>query len=124
MKKFLILGLFLALTGCENVVLRSEDVGKTLNLSVGEKFSIRLPENPTTGYGWEMITKPENQDVVLEVKNEFLPDQRGLIGAGGERVFQYQAKESGKVDIYGFYRRPWEKDVTPARSVMYQIIVE
>ncbi len=104
-----LLGLVLTLFGCEKNVLYQGDNGKTLTLQVGEQFTIKLPENPSTGYQWNLQTNPQSQMVVSVVSDKFNPSKSNLMGAGGERVLGYQATNTGTVQIYGFHERPWEK---------------
>ncbi|MBR2298985.1 MAG: protease inhibitor I42 family protein [Alphaproteobacteria bacterium] len=123
MKKFCALALFLMIAGCEKNVLYPGDSGKTLYLDVGEQFSIKLPENPSTGYAWRIITVPQSQMVISQVADQFGHSRSNVVGAGGERIFQYQATNAGMVEIYGFHSRPWESDSEAEPSFKYQIVV-
>ncbi|MBR6409287.1 MAG: protease inhibitor I42 family protein [Alphaproteobacteria bacterium] len=121
MKK-IALFLLLTLMGCNEKVLYQGDSGKTLTLAVGQEFSIKLPENPSTGYRWEIQTNPQSQMVVANVSDQYAPSKSNLIGAGGERTFRYQATNNGQVELYGFHKRSWESgDLKP--SFKFVIIV-
>lgn len=127
MKRFyvaLFLGLALMLTGCKKNVLSMAESGKTFKYSVGESFTIRLPENASTGYVWRFKTIPESQQFLSLLSDNFEASaQGGRVGSGGEHIYVWQAVNIGTVEIYGFHTRPWvlSKDEP---SVAYKIIVQ
>ena len=123
MKKICIFALLLMLVGCEKNVLYPGDSGKTVYLKIGEQITIKLPENQSTGYSWRMMTIPQSQMVISQAADQFARSQTNTLGAGGERVFQYQATNIGTVDLYGFHSRPWESDSNVQPSIKYRIVV-
>jgi len=58
-----------------------------LRFKPGIFITIRLDENPTTGYVWK-----ENQisRVFLSYSSEFVRNTGGGLGAGGQRVFTFK----------------------------------
>jgi len=120
---FFVCGLFLLLTGCKKDVLYRADSGKTFTYSVGEQFSIQLPENPTTGYSWRFKTVPESQLVINQISDYFEAPKTNRVGVGGEHIFVWQAVNAGSVEIQGFHMRPWVRSKEEP-SVVYQIIVQ
>ena len=123
MKRIIAIALFLLIAGCNQNVLFPSDSGKTLNLRIGEQFTLKLPENPSTGYQWEIETEPQYQFVVSQVENQFIAARTAALGVGGERVITYQAKNLGSVEIKGFHQRSWGKSSHDEPSVQYKIIV-
>lgn len=100
----------------------------------GERFDIRLEANPSTGYQWEIGT-PLDDKIVRLVGSDF---QRGptaspsasaadgaapLVGQGGIETWRFEAVAHGRTTIELIYRRPWEKDVAPARRAVYAVEV-
>jgi len=82
------------------------DDGKTYSLSLDTEIQLRLPENPTTGFTWNLSVTPG-----LSVLNDsYVPsDTTGkLIGSGGTHVWFLKAGLAGEQVISGLYRRPWE----------------
>jgi inhibitor of cysteine peptidase len=86
------------------------DNGKTINLENGETFYLRLPENPSTGYGWELnLTQGLNS-----VSEVYYPAEQPegvehpLVGAGGVRLWEIKAVAEGSQQVKGIYKRPWE----------------
>ena len=110
MKKnfFVFLGLFLA--ACSSVPAFSErDNGKTFTVHIGEKHTISLFENPTTGYSWQFFVSPENQQVISDVKEIYVAPDTNLTGAGGVKKYTFTIRRKGTATVTGYYRRLWEK---------------
>jgi len=80
-----------------------KDNGKTLSASPGDSIVLVLPENPSTGYRWEM----ETTGGIVPVSDSFFPSDTGLIGAPGTHLWRFIVKGSGFQKISGTYRRPW-----------------
>ena len=115
--------LLIMLSGCKKDVLYSSDSGKTFTYSVGEQFSIQLPENPTTGYSWRFKTVPESQLVITPMSDYFEESKTNRVGAGGVHTFVWQVVNAGSIEIHGFHMRPWARSKEEP-SVSYKIIVE
>ena len=82
------------------------DDGGSYPVSPGALIQLRLAENPTTGYQWNLTLSPG-----LSLVNEtYLPDDPTgkLIGAGGTHVWFLEAVETGDQLVSGSYSRPWE----------------
>ncbi|MBQ8482384.1 MAG: protease inhibitor I42 family protein [Alphaproteobacteria bacterium] len=127
MKKIISILLLIILTACERdiVYLSEQDSNRDIMLSVGQSAVITLEENPTTGYRWEFKIEPENQVIFSNIKEKYVYQQTKLIGAGGIKEFSFKIRNAGKADIFGYYRRPWEKeDKKNEQSVHYTIIAK
>ena len=80
--------------------------GGTYPVSAGAGVRLLLPENPTTGYTWNLSVSPG-----LSVLNDsYVPsDTTGkLVGSGGTHVWFLKADQAGEQVVSGLYRRPWE----------------
>lgn len=125
MKKFWLplFAVVLMLTGCKKDILSRAESGKTFTYKVGDSFTIKLSENPSTGYVWRFKTEPESQQIVSLISDNFEESVQGRVGAGGEHSFVWQAVNVGTVEIYGFHTRPWvvSKDEP---TVAYRIMVQ
>lgn len=97
------------------------DPGRSLTVQRGEAFTIVVPANPTTGYGWQ-LAEPLDGRVQL-VASEYLDAASALDGAGGREVWRFVAVQTGKITIALKYVRPWEKDRPPANRVVFTIMV-
>ena len=93
-----------------------------IEVKVGEKFVISLESNPTTGYQWQ-LAEPLNTSILELVGSEYKAPETKLVGAGGEERWTFKAVGEGETKIYLEYARPWEKDVAPAKSETFSVIV-
>lgn len=85
-------------------VFTEEQDGTSSDMKIGELITIKLEENPTTGYSWNLIT-----DGLKVVKDEYISSaQAGVVGAGGVHEWTIQASNTGQYNISGIYKRPWE----------------
>ena len=103
--------LIVLLAACSKTVVTDNDNGKTIVIDAGQSLEIKLPENPSTGYSWELGAKPMGK-VEFELKEgKYIPDEKPqhLVGRGGVRVFELCLLSQGKLQIEGCYFRPWEK---------------
>ncbi len=108
-------------SGGRAIHLKLADANKTVPAAVGDLVIVELEANPSTGFGWEAA--PAAMDSVLVLKSKkFLslsqlnPEIAPLPGQGGLTTFTYQVVGTGKGTISLSYRRPWEKDVEPAKK--------
>jgi inhibitor of cysteine peptidase len=95
-------------------VYTEADSGKAVQEALGGTFGVRLPENPTTGYSWNLSVP-----VGLTLsRDEYLPSSSGvqMVGGGGVRSFTFIAAKAGAWNLTAEYRRPWMK----AGTVTYQ----
>lgn len=101
--------------------LTETDSGKAIEMKFGDRITIILAGNPTTGYIWE--TASNISPVLKQSKRpEFKPQSR-LIGAGGEYTFCYQAAARGTRELKLVYHRSWEKKA-PARTFRLKVTVK
>ena len=85
--------------------------GSTLNLRMGDAVVLRLAENPTTGYRWEIVT---TQGFDLEA-DDYTGAPGGRTGGGGERALRFKAIAAGRGRIEAALCRSWEAG-PPLRS--------
>ena len=65
---------------------------------VGDVVKIKTLENPTTGYVWLIVNRPDaNQQVVSDLHEEFVPNHsdEGMFGVGGTKYFTFTASKEG-----------------------------
>jgi inhibitor of cysteine peptidase len=94
-------------------VYTEQDSGQTVNETPGNEFNVRLIENPTTGYSWNMTAS----DGLELVRDEYIPSNPSgqITGRGGIHSFSYKAVKTGEQALHGEYRRPW----VPAGTVTF-----
>ena len=84
--------------------LTEADAGREHAAAVGEQLVVRLPENPTTGYRWQLDAPAE---VAVE-DDGFEPGGSGAPGAAGTRTFRLRATAPGTHHLAATQRRSWE----------------
>lgn len=64
-------------------------------------FTIQFPENPTSGFSWDIATSSGLQ----VMRDSFVPEEEGNIGGGGYRVWDIQVTSQGSQKLKGTYRK-------------------
>lgn len=104
------------------IVILDSDQGKTFEVQAGDLIAIRLPENPTTGYRWE-ISGVDNQLVELQGSDYSVAPGCGT-GGGGTRTFHFRAKSTGTAQIQLRRRRSWEPETKAIEQFTVNIQVQ
>lgn len=91
-------------------VISETDNGKNISLKNGETFYLKLKENPTTGYSWELNL---SQGLSKISDNYYPPEsskdnKQPIVGAGGVHMWDIKAVTEGNQQVKGIYKRPWE----------------
>ena len=114
----LILTALLAVAGCHTFT-ESHDQ-HTVTAPLNDTFTVSLMSNPSTGYQWQVVEY--NKKFVEPVGSPKYTPKGSSAGAPGTETFTFRGVAEGKTHIKFEYRRPWEKDVEPART--YDIIAD
>jgi|GEM_PF-515942 len=94
----------------------------TIDAKVGERFSIELASNPSTGFEWT-ATVAEPAVVTLNGGSYLAPDEQ-IPGAGGYERFSFTAAAAGTTTITVEYRRPFDPAGQPAaETAVYTVTV-
>lgn len=96
------------------LVLGQKDQNRTAEVRVGERFAVRLAENPTTGFTWA-VAESDGRLLTLERTDYAPPEETGFIGVWGDRTFTFTAREAGEVPLALKYWRFWEGDASIAQ---------
>lgn len=98
--------------------LTEQNSGETIRPEVGDFFMLRLPETAGTGYLWQTASPPYSSDVLRCLEDTFVPNpaSAGMAGAAGRRSLTFKVIGPGTTGLKLEYRRPWEKDQTPAQT--------
>ena len=86
---------------------------QTIDLAVGDEFAVRLPENPTTGYRWEVRSRA---DAVCALASDEYQAPKPTPGAGGAHVWAFRATRRGSAELLLVYRRPWDEPSKPEKT--------
>jgi inhibitor of cysteine peptidase len=100
------------------------DNNKQINLAVGESFVVELEMNPTTGYRWDY---QQEGNAILEPVG--MPRYQagaapvGMVGGIGREYFSFRAANAGQQTLKLEYHRPFERDVAPLQTVVYNLVI-
>lgn len=116
------------------VTATDADNGKTIKVTEGSLFTLKLGANATTGYEWK-VTRTDRTFAYPSVSDYVAPPAHGPVGAGGTQVFKWSTdavsdahgtpvmSKVGKHDVVVEYRRSWEPASKPAAKT-FKITVE
>lgn len=78
--------------------------GQSVKVTPGSIVTVRLNENPTTGYSWNWTLAPG-----LELVNtSFASNGSGMPGAGGVRTWELKTTANATQAFTAVYKRSWE----------------
>jgi inhibitor of cysteine peptidase len=99
------------------VTVGAMDDGHQLRVTRGEVLAIKLESNPSTGYSWAVL-KVTGHALREEGKASYEPmaEATPVPGSGGTQTFRFTAVTTGAAKVELAYRRPWEKNVKPAKT--------
>jgi inhibitor of cysteine peptidase len=78
----------------------------TVYMNRSSLITVRLAENPSTGFQWNLTTTPG----LRIIKDDYVPsDTSGkLVGSGGIHVWDISTDTIGVQEIHAVYKRSWE----------------
>jgi len=103
-------------------LVTEKDSGAVVELAPGDNLNVVLAGNPTTGYNW--YVESVDRAVLLEAGEPFFRRDSGLIGAGGEVTFSFQAAAPGRTTLKLIYHRIFEKNVPPLKTHEMTVVVK
>lgn len=105
------------------VTVSLADSGGEAALLPGQPLVVRLPSNPSTGYGWTYTVVGD--DVLrLDSVSGAGAAPNGMVGAPGEMVWSFRAQRKGIAELNFVYARPWEKNAAPAKTFKLTVVVQ
>ncbi|MEZ5378802.1 MAG: protease inhibitor I42 family protein [Acidimicrobiales bacterium] len=125
---------FLGLTGCggsssdggeTGAVFTDTDSGSEITLDTGDRFTLQLASNPTTGYSWAIDDTTLPNGLTLVSSTYRADDTSGnVVGSGGVEEFVFEAMASGSGMLRLSYVRPFDDPVVPERVVEYIVRID
>jgi inhibitor of cysteine peptidase len=97
-----------------------KDSGKTIEMRVGGSILVELPGNPSTGYMWEVSSM--DRLVLQKIGDHKFSTNSNVIGAPGKVSMRFRVIGPGRTNLALAYRRPWEKNVPPAKAFSVDVI--
>jgi inhibitor of cysteine peptidase len=89
-----------------HIVVTEEQNGATVNVNTAAIITVRLPENPTTGFTWNLTTTSGLQIINDTYKPTYTTGK--MVGSGGTHIWDIQSVAAGEQKIKGVYMRSWE----------------
>ena len=83
--------------------------GKTIQIPHGHSFCLKLMENPSTGYSWQLGLSKGLKQLSSKYYSPDDSGQRSMVGASGFHAWKIKATARGCQQIKGIYKRSWEK---------------
>jgi inhibitor of cysteine peptidase len=93
--------------GEEARLLTEADNGTTVELAAGERLTVRLESNPTTGFSWQPRVDPDAA-VLRSVGHEYVPPDDALVGEGGIELWAFEGVAPGTTGMALVYLRPFD----------------
>ena len=90
------------------ITLTRTDHGRSIEAQVGDRITVSLEENPTTGFRWAV--DKNDDDVVALSSSEYAAAPRSRVGGGGQRVVTFEVRKTGDSAIQLKLWRAWEGD--------------
>ena len=89
-----------------HLVVNESQNTATVYMNKGNLITVKLAENPTTGFQWNLTTTPG----LRIVKDHYVPTNSSttLVGSGGTHVWDISTEMIGEQKIMATYKRPWE----------------
>ena len=110
-----------------NLLLDSTADGTTQQLKVGDVIAITLESNPSTGYAWYATSS--SPEIVAQLgENQYQEPKTSSgepkLGALGTEVLYFEAKGAGTATLTLDYKRGWETDVAPEKTISINMEVD
>ena len=102
--------------------LNESSNGQEIELQSGQQFEIRLPENPTTGFRWNLVSNGEPACIALD--NAYESPDVPAHGQEGTHYWRFEAAQAGEGIIELVYQRSWEHGRNPVRRFILNVRVK
>ncbi len=100
--------------------LNTANSSTRVQLEQGQIYIVKVKENITTGFRWQLELDNANMEVVKDDYISPITDSL-IVGAGGERVYQLRAVKAGACKASFTHSRAWEPASGPHKIVNFKI---
>lgn len=117
----------------KEVIATESDADKTVQVTEGDDFVIKLAANVTTGFQWKVTDTDRSFAYPYASPYEVTPAPPHFVGGGGTQIFKWSTASAsdaegivsklGKHELKLEYRHPWEPLTVPALK-SFSITVE
>lgn len=99
-------------TTSQDKMITENDNGNSIDLKKGHTFYLKLNENPSTGYSWQLNLN-RGLNLLSDKYHPFESSKNGknfVVGAGGFHLWRIEAAAEGDQQVTAIYKRPWEPE--------------
>ena len=89
-------------------------------VTLRQEFNVTLPSNPSTGFGWKVVSYDRQFLQLLRTRYQKPDPPRP--GAPGQQLFEFLPLKSGTTVIVFHYQRPFEKQVV--RELRHTVVIK
>ena len=103
------------------------DIPTSLNLKVGETYSLTLPGLGTSGYQWtyEITQSDDSVVAVIALPSEVSSQSaQPAIGSSRNEIFAIQALRPGQATLRFRQGRSWERDQPPLKEFQIEVVIQ
>jgi inhibitor of cysteine peptidase len=112
-------------TTSQNKIITESNNGNTIYIKEGQVFYMKLKENPSTGYSWQLsLSNGLNQ-----LSDKYYSPESSktggklVIGAAGSHSWEIKAVAKGRQQVNGIYKRSWEKKTGKEQILELNVVV-
>src|SRR6266404_3916910 len=95
---------------------------KPITVAPGQEFKITLESTASAGNQW-LVAKPLDERLVKLLGSEYKRGRPGATGASGNEILNFKALGEGKTQISLKYGHLWDKEVAPARTTNFVVVI-
>lgn len=117
--------LFALNTNSQNFIyVTKSNLGQTISIATNQVLEVKLPCNPSTGYGWYATSIDTN--LISQIGDEeFVPySNNGMVGQPGNQITRFAGISQGTTNLKLEYKRPWEKNIAAIDVYTVTIVSE
>jgi len=108
---------------CDEFTEDPHSIRNEFEVEVGDKITVELCSNPTTGFAWTYEMTSEN--VLQEEDYDFVePEDDEVVGAAGTDVWTFEAVEKGTTEVNMEYSKPWQDGIKEEWTYTFTVTVE
>jgi predicted secreted protein len=108
--------------GKDAVIVTEKENDARIRVAKGRTILVKLPVQGGTGYTWTMA-KHDKERLKLVSETTEKPEKM-LPGGRVIRVYRFTAEAAGTTELELHYRRPFEKDKAPAKTLKVTFVVD
>ena len=107
---------------CDEFTEHPNSIRNEFQVEVGDKITVKLCSNPTTGFQWDYEMTIEN--ILMKEDHDFEPPEGDVPGAAGAEVWTFEAVAKGTTTVQMEYSQPWEGGLKAERTYNMTVTVE